>query len=495
MPLKERIIRASHEVEKSLMFSTAIMVCAFLPLFTMSGPEEQIFGPMAQTYAFALGGALLLAVTLAPVLCLLLFKHLKPARDNFMVRFLKTGYLRNLRFCLRHRWATLGVMIGLIAGTAALLPFLGREFLPALEEGNVYVRGTFPVDVSLEEVSVEGTHRDESDARAFDEAEMWWPCKSGRVDDGTDPSGYFNTEYHVPLKPQENWPANVKPRGTRTADYAARGGRFFLLKWWYGLLDGLERLVYGPTRSRTKDELIDDMKVELSRYVPGVDWGFSQYIRDNVTEVLSGVKGDNSLKIFGPDLDELERLAVQSKTLLETVPGIKDVGIFRIKGQPNLEIRDDPLKCNRYGVSTADVQAVIRGPSEGRRSRPWSRARRTFDITLQLPSAPCAAVRPRSGTCPWTSRTTRRPQRWCRSGARPSAAAAASACRRSSSTAGLPTPVGKPVRRLVQQPGRHAAAHRWRRSSRRWTIRAGPTRAARWSAPGPRQSAANRASA
>src|SRR5262249_50782442 len=136
----------------------------------------------------------------------------------------------------------------------------------------------------------------------------------------------------------------------------------------------------------TKLELIEDMKAELNRYVPGVDWNFSQYIRDNVTESLSGVKGDNSLKIFGPDLDELERLAVEAKALLETVPGVKDVGIFRIKGQPSLEIRPDPSKCNQYGVNTADVQNMIRAGVGGQAFSSMIEGERNFDITLRYPA-------------------------------------------------------------------------------------------------------------
>src|SRR5205807_1230625 len=154
MPLKDRIIRASQEVDRGLFFSTAIMVCAFIPLFTMQGPEGQIFGPMADTYAFALGGALLLALTLSPVLCLLLFRYLKPARDNFLVSWLKRSYLRQLERCLNHRWLTLGVFAILGVVTLGALPYLGREFMPELEEGNLYIRGSFlNPGVSLDEAA------------------------------------------------------------------------------------------------------------------------------------------------------------------------------------------------------------------------------------------------------------------------------------------------------------------------------------------------------
>jgi hypothetical protein len=154
LPLKERILRACHEVEGPLLFSTLIMMCAFIPLFTMTGPEGQIFGPMADTYAFALGGALLLALTVAPVLCLLLFKHLKAARDNFLVRYLKSSYLRQLNRVLTYRRVSLGLFTAIIVVTC-LYPLrqLGQEFMPELEEGNLWIRGTFPLNTSLDRVS------------------------------------------------------------------------------------------------------------------------------------------------------------------------------------------------------------------------------------------------------------------------------------------------------------------------------------------------------
>src|SRR5262249_45571082 len=154
VPLKTRIIKASWEVERSLFFSTLIMVCAMLPLFTMSGPEGQIFGPMADTYAFALGGALVLAMTLSPVLCLLAFRHLKPIRDNFLVRGLKGAYLWQLKHCLDYRWASV-TLFGCLVGVTVLVavPRLGREFMPELDEGHIWVRSIFPINISLDEVA------------------------------------------------------------------------------------------------------------------------------------------------------------------------------------------------------------------------------------------------------------------------------------------------------------------------------------------------------
>ncbi len=354
LPLKERIIRASHEVERSLFFSTAIMVCAFLPLFTMQGPEGQIFGPMADTYAFALGGALVLALTAAPVLCLLLFRNLKPSEDNFFVRWLKKSYLRQLRSCLHHRWLTLGVFAAIILATVFFaVPHLGREFMPELEEGNLWIRGTFPVNVSLEGVA-DQVRTAQAVMSSYPEVELV-VAQLGRPDDGTDPNGYNNIEFFVPLRRQHDWPEVDRPKGKK--------------------------------RRRKKPELIAEMKRELNRKIIGVDWNFSQNIRDNVMESLSGVKGDNAVKIFGPDLVKLEELAEKVKQRLEQVRGIgkEDVGVFRIMGQSNLEFRVDRKKCERWGVQVADVNNVIETAVRGKAMTQMIEGEKLLDITLRWP--------------------------------------------------------------------------------------------------------------
>jgi cobalt-zinc-cadmium resistance protein CzcA len=358
LPLKERIIRACHEVERPMFFSTAIMVCAFIPLFTMQGPEGQIFGPMADTYAFALGGGLLLALTVAPVLCLLLFKRLGPSHDNALVRWLKRGYLRQLDRSLRHRVLTLLLFGGLTLLTVCMLPFLGREFMPQLEEGNLYVRGTFPVNVALEEAANQARQA-RAHMRSFPEVAVV-ASQVGRPDDGTDPTGFYNVEFSIPLLPEKEWPAVVPASGWRK---------------WLGL---------GP-RAREKPELIKAMQAQLNGNLPGVDWNFSQYIRDNVMESLSGVKGDNSVKIIGPDLDELERLAGDVKKTLDTVPGIENVGIFRIMGQPNLEFTVDRVRCEHWGVSVADVENAIKVAVGGQAVTQMVEGEKTFDVTLRWP--------------------------------------------------------------------------------------------------------------
>jgi cobalt-zinc-cadmium resistance protein CzcA len=358
LPLKERILRAVQEIDRALLFSTLIMVCAFIPLFTMQGPEGQLFGPMSQTYAFSLGGALILALMLSPVLCLFFFRHLKPSQENALVRFLKSSYLRNLDLCLRFRWVTVGVMAALVAGTGGLLLFVGREFMPELEEGNLWIRGTAPLNITLERQS-EISREARKIMSTYPEVETI-VNQIGRPDDGTDPAGYYNSEFFVPLLPQKNWPAVVEQDGWR--------GRIF-----------------GAKRPRTKDELISAINGELDRKLPGVVWNFSQNIRDNVMESLSGVKGDNSIKIIGPDLDRLEVLAARVKNALDGVTGIENVGIFHVRGQSHLEFRPDPDKCKKWGVQVADVNNVVGSALGARAMTTMIEGEKMFDISVRWP--------------------------------------------------------------------------------------------------------------
>jgi cobalt-zinc-cadmium resistance protein CzcA len=375
LPLKERILLSAREIDGALLFSTLIMVCAFIPLFTMTGPEGQLFGPMAQTYAFSLGGALLLAIMLSPVLCLFFFKNLKPARDNVMVRTLKTSYLRQLERCLNHRAITLTIFGLLIVITVLLLPAspgkeifraagwvedykgLGREFMPELEEGNLWIRGTAPLNITLER-QVEISRKARAIMATYPEVESI-VAQLGRPDDGTDAAGFYNGEYFVPLRPEKDWPALVEQTG------------------W--------RRLFGATRPRAKEELVSAMNAELERQLPGITWNFSQNIRDNVMESLSGIKGDNSIKIFGPDLDRLETLATKAKNVLQDVQGIENVGVFHIRGQSHLEFRVDPEKCDRWGVSTTDVNNVVSSALGAKAMTSMVEGEKLFDISIRWP--------------------------------------------------------------------------------------------------------------
>jgi cobalt-zinc-cadmium resistance protein CzcA len=358
LPLKQRILRSTREIDRALLFSTLIMVCAFIPLFTMTGPEGQLFGPMSQTYAFSLVGALLLAMTLTPALCLLLFRGLKPSPDNFLVRFLKSRYLWQLKVCLKYRLTTVLVMGALIVGTACLVPLLGHEFMPELEEGNLWIRGTAPLNITLER-QVELSRQARAIMATYPEVESI-VAQLGRPDDGTDACGFYNSEYFVPLRPEKEWPKLVAQTG------------------W-------KRWLFGGTRAHTKQEIVDAMNAELERKLPGVIWNFSQNIRDNVMEALSGIKGDNSIKIFGPDLDQLEVLAVKAKNILQDIHGIENVGVFHIRGQSHLEFRVDPEKCEKWGVMTADVNNVVSSALGAKAMSSMIEGEKLFDIAIRWP--------------------------------------------------------------------------------------------------------------
>lgn len=381
---RDRIARACGAVTKSLFFATVIMVCALLPLFTMKGPEGQIFGPMADTYAFALAGALLFALTVSPVLCLLLLGNVgrpptngfwtrafrvvswmfllpillaplkfvfvaRPGeRENLLVRSLNWIFVTQLKVALKLRWIVLAGFIVSVGYTAVVVANMGREFMPELEEGNLMVRGTFPVNVSLEEVSDRARQLREV-LRGFPEFAVVVPT-IGRPDDGTDPTGYYNVETFCPLRPEPNWPT-IKEYG----------------------------------RPRKKPELIHDLNEELTRRFPGVDWDLSQIIRDNVMEALSGVKGENSIKISGPDLTTLEELAGRIKDQLGAIPGVENPGVFRILGQSNLEFPIDRQKCARWNVSAADVQAIIAGAVGGKAATQIQEGEKTSDLTVRWP--------------------------------------------------------------------------------------------------------------
>jgi cobalt-zinc-cadmium resistance protein CzcA len=358
LPMKDRILLFVKEIDHALLYSVLIMVCAFVPLFAMTGPEGQLFKPMAQTYAFSLAGALVLALTLTPVLCVLFLKHVKPVQDNWLVRGLKQRYLRNLRLCLTYPKMTCALLAFLIAGTACLVPQLGREFMPELEEGNLWLRGIGELNMSLEH-SVRIAKQARAIIATFPEVESII-TQSGRPDDGTDTEGFYSGEYFVPLRRQENWPKLMPATGWR-------------------------RWLFGPTRARTKRELVAAMNAELERVIPGVMWNFSQNIRDNVLEALSGIKGDNSLKIFGPDIDRLELLATKAKHLLQGIRGISNVGIFHVRGTSHLEFRADPEKCQKWGVSTADVNNVVSTALAASPQSTMVEGEKRFDIAIRWP--------------------------------------------------------------------------------------------------------------
>src|SRR3954447_17463008 len=353
-PLIDRIADASHEIERALFFSTTIIVCACIPLFSMTGPEGALFGPMANTYAFAIFGALMLAVTLTPVLCSFLFHNKKEERDTFVDRIMKVRYLRMLDRVLRYRYFVLLVMVGLLGFTLSLVPNLGGEFMPPLEEGNLWIRALLPRTVTLQEAArmaprLRAVISSIPEIRAV-------MSHVGRPDDGTDVTSYYNLEFNAPLIPMEEW---------RRKPVVVFGRRLW-------------------DRTITREEIQDELSEKFKAF-PSVNINFSQLIRDNVEEALSGVKGANSIKLFGNDLNVLEKQGQRVVNILSTIPGIANAGLFHIIGQPNLEIQIDRHECARYGINVSDVESVVQVAVGGRAFTQMVEGEKRFDIVLRLP--------------------------------------------------------------------------------------------------------------
>jgi len=307
---------AATEVNRAIFFSAAIIIAGFVPLFTLTGIEGHIFGPMAKTYAYAIAGGLLATFTIAPALSALLLREHVEETETRVVRALRSVYLPVLRFALANRILTLGGMLLLIACSGLAVRTLGLEFLPKLEEGNLWIRATMPTSISLEEGNGY-VNRMRAIIRGFPEV-VTVVSQDGRPDDGTDATGFFNAEFFVPLKPFDQWPAGVD-----------------------------------------KATLTDAMNKELAAAFPGVDFNFSQYIEDNVEEAASGVKGENSVKLFGGDLNVLESTADKIKDVMATVPGITDLAVLTSLGQPTVQIDIDRARAARYGLAPGDINATV----------------------------------------------------------------------------------------------------------------------------------------
>jgi cobalt-zinc-cadmium resistance protein CzcA len=307
---------AAAEVSQSIFFAAAIIIAGFVPLFTLSGIEGHIFGPMAKTYAYAIAGGLIATFTVAPALSLMLFQDKVAERETPLVRVLRRIYEPTLEFVLANRIITFAglALIAILALFA--VRSLGLEFLPKLEEGNLWVRATFPQSVSLED-SDTYVNRMRVLMSKYPEVQSV-VSQHGRPDDGTDATGFFNAEFFVPLKPFDGWPKGVD-----------------------------------------KDKLTQDMTNSLAQEFPGVNFNFSQYIQDNVEEAASGVKGENSVKIYGNDLETLEKTADGIAGVLAKVPGITDLAVLRSLGQPTIRIDVDRVRAARFGLAPGDVNAVV----------------------------------------------------------------------------------------------------------------------------------------
>ena len=320
------IYLASTEVTQAIFFAATIIIAGFLPLFTLSGVEGHIFAPMARTYAYALSGGLLATFTVSPALAALLLPDKVGHAETRVVRALSRFYARVRELVLASRRTTILAGVGVFALAIVAGSSIGLEFLPKLEEGNMWIRAIMPASISLENGN-DYANRMRKLIKGFPEAETVI-SQQGRPDDGTDSTGFFNVEFFVPLKPFDKW------------------------------RKGLD-----------KEGLIAEMNDALQKAFPGVEFNFSQYIQDNVEEAASGVKGENSVKVSGNDLQTLARIANEVKNAISSVPGIEDLAVFASLGQPTIRIDIDRNKAARYGLAPGDinatVQAAIGGQSAG----------------------------------------------------------------------------------------------------------------------------------
>src|SRR5246127_2986858 len=310
------IANSAKEVNQPIFFSAAIIIAGFVPLFTLAGVEGHIFGPMARTYAYAIAGGLIATFTVTPAISALFLPEHVEEKETIPVRLIRRVYTPVLKFMLANRIVAIGgaavlVIAALIAGRS-----LGLEFLPKLEEGNFWIRATFPPTISLEE-GKGYADRMRQIVKSFPEV-ITVVSQLGRPDDGTDTTGFFNLEMFVPLKPFDSGPA------------------------------GLD-----------KDKLTQQLNTALSEPFPGVDLEFSQNIEDNVEEAASGVKGENSIKLYGNDLEALQKTAYEIKDVMDGVSGISDLSVFDAFGQPTINIDVDRVKAARYGLAPGDINTVV----------------------------------------------------------------------------------------------------------------------------------------
>ena len=336
------IFVSALQVDKAVFFTAAITVTAFVPLFTMQGVEGQIFGPMARTYGYALAGALLATFTVTPVLAsLLLPKTIRGDRDRHRARAARKAYTPVLRWALGNLKVAVTVGVVFLALSVLAASRLGSEFLPALEEGNFWIRASMPPTISLDAgTAVTGKMRE---ILLRHPEVITVVSQHGRPDNGSDASPFSNVELFAPLKPFDEWPPNV-----------------------------------------TKEKLTEELQQEFADELPGIGFNFSQYIQDNVEEALSGVKGANSVKVIGPNLEVLEGLATQVMDEMAKDPGVADLGIFHLLGQPNLNIKIDREKAARYGLNTGDVNTVVQAALGGTTATTVLEGDRQFNLAVRL---------------------------------------------------------------------------------------------------------------
>jgi cobalt-zinc-cadmium resistance protein CzcA len=338
----EMIGTAAHEVQKPVFFARIIIIVSYLPIFTLQRVEGRLFRPMAWTVAFALLGALLFALLIAPVLCTILFKDGIREWRNPVFHWMQEHYSRLLDWCFDHQKFTLAMGLGALSLMLffAFSGIIGSEFLPHLDEGAIWVRGTLAPSTgpSAGLAVSNGARRALAN---FPEVKQV-VSQVGRPDDGSDASGFYNTEFFVDLIPRSRWRSEF----------------------------------------HTKDELIAAIDVELQKF-PGVDWNFSQPISDNVEEAVSGVKGELAVKLFGGDLKVLEAKANEIQDLMSKIPGVADLGTFQVRGQPNVNLVVDRAAADRFGINVSDVQDAVETAVGGKAVSQILIGEQRYDLTVR----------------------------------------------------------------------------------------------------------------
>jgi cobalt-zinc-cadmium resistance protein CzcA len=337
----EKISYAAHEVQRPVFYSIAIIIVAYLPIFTLQAVEGRLFKPMAWTVSFALLGALLFSMFVGPVLASVVFPKGTKEWHNPLMGWLTKAYAWALGIAIRWRWITVAVAVLTLTGAYLLSRDIGSEFLPHLDEGAIWVRGTLAPSTGPTE-GIRLANQARVILASFPEVTTA-TSQVGRPDDGTDTTGFFNTEYFVELKPKEKW---------------------------------------RPVFQQDKEELIAAMNRELVK-IPGVIWNFSQPISDNMEEAVSGVKGELAIKVYGDDLKTLEEKGVEIVGVMRTVKGIEDLGLFRVLGQPSLNFTVDRAAAARYQINTADVQDAIQTAVGGNALTQVLQGEQRYDLVLR----------------------------------------------------------------------------------------------------------------
>ncbi len=333
--------KISIEMGKPILFSQVIIITAMVPIFSFQKVEGKMFSPLAFTMGFALMGSLLFTLTLIPLMTRLLLSKNVAERENILVHTIHRMYEPSLDWCLKNSKKVIMMAVSLLAVSLIVATQLGSEFLPSLNEGSIYVRASMPQSIAFSKANVLSDSMRQI-FRGYPEVKGVI-SQNGRPNDGTDPTGFFNVEFFVDLYPKETW-----------------------------------------TRGVGKDEIINDMQDRLAAEFPGVVFGFSQPISDNVEEAVSGVKGQMAIKIFGDNLEKLEQLADSIQGIMKTVRGVEDLGIFKSLGQPELRIEIDRIKLARYGANIAEANNIIEMAVGGKQATTMYEGERRFDIRVRF---------------------------------------------------------------------------------------------------------------